>query len=582
MTEMSPHSLTANEEHFRLLVEAVEDYSIYMLDAQGRVATWNTGAERNKGYTSAEIIGKHYSRFFLPKDAAAGMPQHGLEEAARHGHYAAEGWRVRKDGTLFWASVAINPIRGKDGTLLGFAKVTRDLTERRESEERFRHLVDAVEDYAIYMLDPKGYITTWNKGAERNKGYNATEIIGKHFSCFFLPKNVEEGAPQRALDEAERTGHFAAEGWRVRKDGTTFWASVILNPIRDDGKLLGFAKVTRDLTGKASEEALRVSQQALQAERDRLKVLVQCIGDCVVSVGDTGCVDLMNPAAESMTNVALNQARGQPVEAILNLVDAQSGEPLKNPVRVCLASKSAAQMQQGAAILLPSGTKRDVQISANPIRSLDGDVTGAVLTFHDVTQMRAVQRELEFSATHDALTKLPNRRKFEEGLTNALVQAQATGVGSAICAMDLDWFKNVNDVAGHLAGDSLLCIVSDLITRNVCRQDLVARLGGDEFAIIFNSCTTDVACARLENIRDDIARLRFCWGDHVFRISASIGVTSITAESDVTNAVREADIACYAAKNSGRNLVNRYSSASDRDRRQAHRTCSPISPAQEV
>ena len=267
----------ANSEHpsstgrrFEMLVQSVTDYAIYMLDTQGRVSSWNAGAKRFKGYEPDEIIGEHFSRFYTDEERALEIPRIALETAEREGRFEAEGWRVRKDGSRFWANVVIDPIRDPSGALIGFAKVTRDLSERRaaevslrQSEQRFRLLVQRVTDYAIYMLDPQGHVSSWNAGAERFKGYAEHEIIGEHFSRFYTDEDRAAGIPKTALYKAEHEGRFEAEGWRVRKDGTRFWASVIIDPVRDDdGRLLGFAKVTRDLTEKrAMEEQLRQSQK---------------------------------------------------------------------------------------------------------------------------------------------------------------------------------------------------------------------------------------------------------------------------------------------------------------------------------
>ncbi len=260
------------EEHFRLLVESVSDYAIFMLDPGGHVASWNIGAERIKGYQAREIIGKHFSVFYPPEDVAAGKTELELEIAIRTGRFEEEGWRVRKDGSLFWASVTITAMRSPAGKLIGFAKVTRDLTERRQAEEetrRFRLLVESVKDYAIFILDPGGHVLTWNAGAERIKGYHADEIIGKHFSIFYPPEDIAAGKTERELEIAARVGRFEDEGWRVRKDGSLFWANVVITALRNsDGSLLGFAKVTRDLTERREAEE---TQRALVAERAKLE-----------------------------------------------------------------------------------------------------------------------------------------------------------------------------------------------------------------------------------------------------------------------------------------------------------------------
>jgi PAS domain S-box-containing protein len=245
-----------NDEIYRLLVTNVTDYAIYALDQHGNILTWNPGAERSKGYTQDEIIGRNFSIFFTPEDRAAGKPQRELDTAREVGRYEEENWRLRKDGTRFWANIVLTALRNDSGELLGYAKVTRDLTERRammeqlrESEERFRLLVTTVKDYAVFMLDPRGVVTTWNEGAERINGYSAEEIIGRHFSIFYPQSDVAAGKTERELEIAVREGKYEEEGIRVRKDGSEFWASVLITPInRDDGTLLGFAKITRDLT----------------------------------------------------------------------------------------------------------------------------------------------------------------------------------------------------------------------------------------------------------------------------------------------------------------------------------------------
>ncbi|WP_194726791.1 hybrid sensor histidine kinase/response regulator [Noviherbaspirillum malthae] len=265
------------ERRFELLVSGISDYAIYMLDPQGTITSWNAGAERFKGYRAEEIIGHHFSRFYTPEDQKAGLPQKALDTALKHGKFEAEGWRVRKDGTTFWTSVVIDPIFDTEGEHIGFAKVTRDITERkraqealRESEQRFRMLVQGVTDYAIYMLSPEGNVTNWNAGAERIKGYTADEVIGTSFARFHTPEDRAAGLPAVALQTAMREGRFEREAWRIRKDGTRFWAHVIIDAIRDDdGTLIGFAKITRDITEKkeATEALERANAALFQAQK---------------------------------------------------------------------------------------------------------------------------------------------------------------------------------------------------------------------------------------------------------------------------------------------------------------------------
>jgi PAS domain S-box-containing protein len=248
---------------YRQLVESVSDYAIFALDPEGHVLTWNPGAERIKGYTRNEIVGRHFSIFYPPEDVAAGTPRRQMELAVRDGRAEHEGWRLRKDHSRFWADVVISAMRNERGEVTGFSKVTRDLTERRtaeealrESEERFRLLVQTIRDYAILMLEPDGRITSWNEGAERIKGYAAHEIVGRSFEVFYPEEAIATGFPRHELEIAARDGRFEDENWRIRKDGSRFWANVIITPLHDAyGRLAGFAKITRDLTERRNAEA---------------------------------------------------------------------------------------------------------------------------------------------------------------------------------------------------------------------------------------------------------------------------------------------------------------------------------------
>ncbi|MBR0948373.1 PAS domain S-box-containing protein [Bradyrhizobium japonicum] len=276
----------SGEGRYRLLVEAITDYAIYMLDRDGHVTSWNPGAKRFKGYEAEEIIGRHFSTFYTETEREQKVPALALEEAERTGRFEREGWRVRKDGTQFWAHVVIDAIRSPKGELVGFAKITRDLTERRaaeaklrESEQQFRLMVQSVTDYAIYMLDVEGNVASWNAGAQRIKGYGPEEIIGRHFSNFYTEEDRAAGLPRTGLQTAAREGRWEHEGQRVRKDGTRFWAHVVIDAIRDDdGKLVGFAKVTRDITERREAEAALQAAQATLIRSQKLEAIGQLTG----------------------------------------------------------------------------------------------------------------------------------------------------------------------------------------------------------------------------------------------------------------------------------------------------------------
>ncbi len=265
--------LARGEDRFRLMVEGVKDYAIYMLDPDGQVSSWNEGARRLKGYEASEIVGQNYARFFPPEDIAARAPEAELERARIEGRLETEGWRIRKDGSRFWANVVVTRINDSTGSLIGFSKVTRDLTERRraqdeleKSEQRFKLMISEVRDYAIFMLDPEGRIASWNEGARRLKGYEPQEVQGKHFSIFYTPEDQASGKVSRKIEMALEQGSVEDEGWRVRKDGSRFWANIVITRVDGPrGELLGFTKVTRDLTEKMkAEQALRSANESLE------------------------------------------------------------------------------------------------------------------------------------------------------------------------------------------------------------------------------------------------------------------------------------------------------------------------------
>ncbi len=257
---------------YRLLVDGVTDYAIYMLDQEGFVASWSASAQLLKGYTKAEILGQHFSQFYIEEDQEADVPARALETSAREGRAESEGWRLRKDGSCFWAHAVIYPVRGPDGGLIGYAKIVRDFSDRkyaegvlRGTEAQFSRLVDGVTDYAIYRLTTDGIVTSWNMGAQRMKGYRANEIIGHPFSCFYTEEDQADDLPRHALDTALRDGKFEIDTLQVKKDGSRFHANIVIDPIFDeDGDHIGFAKITRDIT-KANE-----FQKSLEESRETL------------------------------------------------------------------------------------------------------------------------------------------------------------------------------------------------------------------------------------------------------------------------------------------------------------------------
>jgi PAS domain S-box-containing protein len=315
---------------YRRILESIADYAIFMLDARGRVQTWTARAAAIEGYAASEIIGEHFSRFYPQEQVDNGGPEHDLEQAVSSGRFENEGWRIRKDGSRFWAHVLISAVNDESGALIGFSNVTRDCTERRardaalqQTEQRFRTLIEGVQDYAIFMLDGNGFVTTWNTGAEKLKGYSVDEIVGSHFSRFYPQDAIERGWPDHELRMAEMDGRFEDEGWRMRKDGSRFWASVVITALRDsEGALMGFSKITRDLT-----ERKQVERRLAESE-EQLRLLVQGITDYAILMLDTsGVVTSWNSGAEAITGYAAAEMLGKHFSRFYTPEDIHSTKP---------------------------------------------------------------------------------------------------------------------------------------------------------------------------------------------------------------------------------------------------------------
>lgn len=407
------------DSQLRLFIDSVKDYAILTLDLEGRIISWNAGAERIKGYKAEEILGQHFSRFYRPEDVAAGKPQAELETVEREGRFEEEAWRVRKDGSLFWANVVMTALRDAEGVLKGFAKVTRDFTERklaqeqlRRSDERFRLLVEHIQDYAIYMLDVDGRVSTWNAGAERIKNYRAEEIIGQHFSRFFPPEDVAAGKPQRVLEIAAREGKFEEEAWRVRKDGTRFWASILLTALHDEkGVLRGFAKVTRDFTQRKQTQERRELEMLRDAVRAR---------DEFLSVASHELKTPLTPLQLKLT-------------AILRIVENNPAATL--PVERVVKDLDVARRQVRKLADLIEDLLDVSRISMGQLRLTRTPTDFTALAREVVTRYAPQAAQVGCTVTLEAPAPVPgnwDRVRLEQVLTNLLTNALKYGAGKPI------------------------------------------------------------------------------------------------------------------------------------------------------
>ena len=318
-----------------------------------------------------------------------------------------------------------------------------------------------------------------------------------------------------------------------------------------DGSVARIVGTDTDIT------SLKVVEEALAEEKERLRVTLESIGDGVISTDAEARITFMNPTAEQMTGWSLKDAIDKPADEVFTIIDESTGRLAINPVAECLAHERVYHPDEDVVLVSRCGERRDVRVSAAPVRTPQGAIIGGVLVFQDMTESRTLQRELAHSATHDSLTGLPNRLAFEQALTKAVEQARRERREHALCFIDLDRFKAVNDTAGHAAGDCLLQQVGNVIRRGCRAQDFAARIGGDEFAILFADCSLAGAKLATQKIVEAIAGTHFDWKRQTYEIGASAGIAAITPASPrAALLMAEADFACYAAKSSGRNRVS--------------------------
>ncbi len=434
--------LLESESRFRRLVQAVVDYAVFMLDPSGVIVNWNAGAERIKGYTAEDIVGQHFSRFYTPEDRAAGLPFRALDTAAREGRFEGEGLRVRKDGSRFWASVVIDAILDEAGELTGFVKITRDITQRvlaqkalGDSERQFRLLVSSVTDYAIFMLDPNGVVVSWNAGAEKIKGYQPQEIIGQHFSCFYREQDRAAGLPALSLFTAAKEGRYESDGWRVRKDGSLFWANVVIDAVRDDdGMLIGFAKITRDITEqhKAQEALDRFQDQMAHVQK------MEALGELTGGVAHdfNNLLMIVSGQAEMLKRHAAGNDKALHAADAIHQA-AQRGQSL---TRRLLAFSRRQNLQPEAIDLKALTDSLRVMIAG----SLTAGIRLETLVAEDIWNIEADLGELELALVNLAINA---RDAMQEGGT------------LTILAENLSLRRGMRDV--DLDGDFVVVTVAD-------------------------------------------------------------------------------------------------------------------------
>ncbi len=392
-------------------------------------------------------------------------------------------------------------------------------------------------DYLLKPFDPEilkskvtVFVDLFKKKELLKQQTTLLEAANKKLECEIAQRQLAEEALRRSYDELE---------------------------IKVQQRTAQLAQANASLQAEISERQL--AQEALFREKELAQVTLQSIGDAVITTNAKGLIEYLNPVGEALTGIGKQEALGKPLPEVVKLVNETTRELVESPVENALREGQILALTKPTLLITGSGREVAVDNSAAPIRASDGQIIGAVLVFRDVTQARHLEHQLSWQASHDDLTGLVNRHEFENRLEQTVIVARTLSQQHALCYLDLDQFKVVNDTCGHIAGDELLCQVTNLFQSQVRASDTLARLGGDEFGLLLNHCPLESAVQVANKLREQLQQFRYLWHDKTFSVGVSIGVVAIDANTEsVTSVLSAADAACYAAKNKGRNRVHVY------------------------
>jgi PAS domain S-box-containing protein len=495
-------ALKKSEERYHKMVDEVQDYAIILLDIDGNILDWNKGAQKIKGYKSEEIIGQNFRIFYMPEDRNRMLPETLINDAITTGRAEHEGWRVKKDGTKFWGSIIITALHDENNEVIGFSKVTRDLTERkaaeenqqnilrdlerkneeiRKSEERYHKMIAEVEDYAIILLDRSGNIQNWNKGAENIKGYTASEIQGRNFRLFYSAEDRQSQLPERLLKEAVEKGKATHEGWRIKKDGTRFWGSIVITALHDDeNKIIGFSKVTRDLTErKAAEEQqqryaleLQHKNEELRRSEERYHKMISEVEDyAIILLDPDGRVQNWNKGAERIKGYKPEEIVGRSFTVFYSPEDIANGLPQQ---LITEAAEKGNAHHEGWR-LKKDGSKFWGAVVITALHDQQKNIIGFSKVTRDLTerkiaediqkqnaeQLEAQNKELEqfaYVASHDLQEPLRKIRTF-----NSLIIEHE---GDKLSTKTKDYFER-----SISAADRMNQLIEDLLTFSRATRD---------------------------------------------------------------------------------------------------------------
>jgi diguanylate cyclase (GGDEF)-like protein/PAS domain S-box-containing protein len=424
----------------------------------------------------------------------------------------------------------------------------------RESKERIQAIIEGMQD-TILHADRNGRIKWATPSIRQLLGYSAEQLTGLNIRDLYMSEEDKKKHDSK-LDES--FGVLQNYEFMLRhKDGHAVWVSEnSVYKYNEVGGILGYEATLRDIT------ALKQTKEALFLAQERAYVTLGSIGDGVIAVSMDGRIDYMNIVAEQGTGWSLEEAHGKPLDVVFRIVDEKTLQPTVDPVELCLA-EGKPTMLPGYLLLVHRhlNQRLAIEVNAAPIRNSSKDISGVVLVFHDVSELRSLA-QMTYHATHDSLTGLINRREFEKRVNQALQTTRDKDKRYALCYVDLDNFKVVNDTCGHVAGDELLKQLAMAFRSGLREGDTLSRIGGDEFGILFAGCSIVSARRLAEKIRKRVEEFRFVWDDKSFRVGVSIGLVPVTAESGtISDVLSAADSACYVAKEGGRNRIHVYADA---------------------
>jgi len=567
-------ALRESEERYRMLLDGIQNYAIFMMDPWGQVISWNAGAQRIKGYTADEIIGRNFSCFFPPGEVKRGRPEEALRLTAAGGRYEEQGMRVRKDGSRFLASVILTALRDPAGNLRGFAEFSHDLSESKESEAKYRGLLEAAPD-AMVVVNQGGDIVLLNLQAEKQFGYHRDELLGQKVTNI-----IPEGFAERLVADDLRSAEDALSqqiGTGIeligrRKDGSEFPIELMLSPLENAEGILVTAAI-RDITER------KQAAEALFAEKERAEVTLKSIGDAVLCTDIADNITFLNVAAEKITGWSWMEAAGQPITKVFQILDAATQKTTPNRLEMAARQDRTVYLPPNCILARHDGPETWIEGSASPIHDREGRAVGAIIIFRDVSTARTMALEMTHLAEHDFLTGLPNRILLNDRIDQAIALAHRNKKTVAVLFLDLDGFKHINDSLGHATGDKLLQLIAKCLVACVRGSDTVSRQGGDEFVVLLSEMEQSedaaIAAGRIVeamagphsigqhelHVHGAIAARRMLKAvaephtvDHYdLHVTASIGISVYPDDGlDAETLIKNADTAMYQAKENGR------------------------------